>query len=259
MKSKVQYINSITRALDILRLFDSQNWELGIQEISNRLAMNKTTVFRVVKTLEINGFLIQNPINSKYYPGFAILEMAHDMFQNFSEKSLIYPFMQQLQSEFNEDIVLSVLNGTNAICIERLESNNGLRLSSHVGRILPLYAGATGKVFLPYLPPEILESVLSCEKETFTMYTKIDRPSLEKDIESIRKNGYIISISEMDLGVSAIAVPIFDGKGKAAYSLGVCGSTERLESKDRDQIIKRLLEISSIISKRLGYLHIVQR
>ena len=258
MDSKIQYISSITKGFDVLRLFNEGETELGIREISTMLAMNKTTVYRIVKTLELNGMLIQNPINSKYSPGFSILEMAHKMFKNYDDKKLLSPFMKDLQNEFNEDVVLSVLNGTNAVCIDRLESNNGLVISAHVGRILPIVAGATGKVFLPYIPKDTLDIILKNSRDSNSKQVT-SKTSLEKDIEKIVTSGYITSEEEIDTGVFAIAVPVFDDKGDAKYSLGICGSVERIKLKGIDTIANRLLEVKDEISKRLGHLSMVKR
>jgi len=262
MDSNIQYINSITKAFDILRLFDDETYELGIREISAKLDMNKTTVYRIVKTLEINNMLVQNPINRKYYPGLSILQMAHKMFKNYGDKDLIYPYMLELQKEFNEDIVFSVLSGTNVVCIERLESDNGLILSSRIGRVLPITSGATSKAFLPFLPEETISSILDSfetKDKLDNLHSKRTRQSLEADIALIRKKGYAISYSEVDTGVCAIAVPIFDNYQRVAYSLGICGTTHRMESKGIESMANKLLEASKILSKGLESLKTVQR
>lgn len=259
MEPKIQYINSITKAFDVLKLFHTNETELGIREISARLAMNATTVYRIVRTLELNGMLVQNPENSKYSPSFAILEMAHAMFRNFDDKQVIRPFMKALQAEFNEDVVLSVLHNTSAVCIDRLESANGINLSSSIGRVLPLTRGATGKVFLPYLDRVSLDSLLDQAAEAAGGEKAQVRHSLEQDLAAIRRDGFISSRSELDDGVFAIAVPLFKGDGEIKYSLGVCGTTERMETKGPDKVAARLVEFGQVISRRLEELGTVQR
>lgn len=259
MEAKVQYINSISKAFEVLKLFNSNETELGIREIGVRLGMNATTVYRIVKTLELNGMLFQNPDNSKYSPSFAILEMAHAMFGNFDDKKVIRPFMAALQKEFNEDIILSVLHGTSSVCIDRLESVNGINLSSSIGRVLPLTRGATGKVFLPYLASDTLEALLSTAAEGPDRPGSVDRQSLERDLAALRRDGFISSRAELDDGVYAIAVPIFRGDGEIKYSLGMCGTIERMEAKGPDLVAARLVEIGKVISRRLEQLETVRR
>ncbi len=259
MDSRIQYINSITKACEVLSLFHSEEPELGIREISARLAMNKTTVYRIVKTLELNGFLIQNPDTMKYSPGFAILELAHTMYKSFDDKQIIYPIMEELRDEFNEDVVLSILNGSQAVCIDRLESTNGINLSSRVGAVLPLHMGATGKVFLPYLPKDTLETILTSLDGWPEPPAKVSRSSLEMDIAVITDKGYISSVSELDDGVYAVAVPIFTSPGKVKYSLGVCGTVERMEAKGPEKVAARLLAEGKVLSKRLESLKTVQK
>ena len=90
------HINSINRAFDILRLF-RDSWELGIQDISRLTGLNKTTVFRVVKSLEANRMLEQNLQTAKYHPGFAIVELAHSVYKNFDVKHIFLPYMRLLR------------------------------------------------------------------------------------------------------------------------------------------------------------------
>ena len=249
-------INSINRAFEILKLFHD-SWELGIQDISRLTGLNKTTVFRVVKSLEANRMLEQNPRTNKYHPGFAIVELAHSVYRNFDAKHIFLPYMYRLQQEFNEDCVLSVLSGTHAVCIERMQGDNPVNLHSRVGRALPVYGGSTARVLLSFLDRATLEQVYEGLDHAAGMRIPVTREVLESSMEFVRKNGYLSSCGVTDDGVYSVSIPIHANTGKV-YSLGVCGVEDRMRHKGIETITKRLLEYGKEISERLACCDVIE-
>lgn len=249
-------INSINRAFEILRLFHG-SWELGIQDISRLTGLNKTTVFRVVKSLEANRMLEQNPHTNKYHPGFAIVELAHSVYQNFDAKRIFLPYMLLLQQEFNEDSVLSVLSGMHAVCIERMQGDNSINLHSRVGRALPVYSGSTARVLLSFLDQATLEQVYAEAKKPTGLRVPVSREDLEASMDFVRKNGYLTSCGVTDAGVFSVSIPIPMGKDKV-YSLGICGVEDRMRSKGIETITKRLLEYGKEISEKLACCDVIE-
>ena len=244
------HINSINRAFDILRLF-RDSWELGIQDISRLTGLNKTTVFRVVKSLEANRMLEQNLQTAKYHPGFAIVELAHSVYKNFDVKHIFLPYMRLLREEFNEDVILSVLSGTRAVCIERTEGDNAINLHSRVGRALPIYGGSTARVFLPFVSQEILYRVYQ-EAETQTdLLVPVSREILEESIQFVCSHGYLTSCGVTDAGVFSVSVPV-QMDSSHIYSLGICGVEERMLGKGVAAITSRLLGYSRQLSDKLA-------
>jgi DNA-binding IclR family transcriptional regulator len=242
-------INSITRAWVILQLFD-QSWELGIQDISRLTGLNKTTVFRVVKSLEANGLLVQNASNNKYNPGIAILKLAHGMYKNYDVKNIFVPYMKKLHDEFNEDVILSVLSGTDVVCIDRLEGVNAINLHSRIGKSMPVCAGSTARVLLPYLDNKSLKAVYSDVKTMHSLTIPTTKKELEESINFIKSHGYLTSCGVVDTGVTSVSIPIFMNKDHV-YSLGICGIKERIHEKGIKNIIKRMLEFGKELEEKI--------
>lgn len=255
-QQKANNINSINRAFEILRLFHD-SWELGIQDISRLTGLNKTTVFRVVKSLEANRMLEQNPHTNKYFPGFAIVELAHSVYQNFDAKWIFLPYMHLLQQEFNEDSVLSVLSGTHAVCIERMQGDNAINLHSRVGRALPVYGGSTARVFFPFLDEETRQKVYEDVGNAKGLRVTVSREDLDRSADFVRENGYLTSVGVLDEGVFSVSVPI-RMNGKVLYSLGICGVDERMHSKGIENIARRLLEYGKEISTKLDCCDVIE-
>ncbi len=244
-----QYINSIIRALNILELYGKLNAQyLGIAEICKELGLQKTTVFNIVKTLTHQGWLVQDTPNGKYKLGMNILHVSTMVTRSISVEEIILNEMHRLRELYNEDVVLTAMIDGTPICVEKVQSSNILRIASQVGRVSSMVSGATGKTLFAWQPEAFISKVLD---QTFpaTENGQLERARLEKELEKIRTQGYCISASEQDEGVSSIAAPIRNKDGIADYSLSVIGAEQRIQEKGPEEIRREVVLTAQRIEK----------
>jgi len=246
-----QYINSIIRAIEILNLYKNGQTYFGITEISKLLNFHKTTVFRIVKTLESMGWLIKDEITNQYKLGLELLDVASSVNREYSNRNIIYDEMKKLAQEFNENVVLHIYIDYSAMCIERIEAQNVVKISSEIGSRTPLYAGASGKLVLAYQSPEIIKEVINRGFTKYAENTITDGNVLLENLSLIKKLGYSISFSEIDEGVLCISVPIIDDKGEFLSGLSIVAPTSRMENKNIEKIKNRLLDATKNISAKI--------
>lgn len=248
-----EYINSIVRATEILNLYRVKEVKyLGVTDISQALGLHKTSVFRIVKTLEHTGWLVQDAPNGKYRIGAKLIVLSAISRQQFSVDDMIYREMQLLGQRFNEDIVLTgLVDGYQAVCITKIKSNNALQISSNVGYAIGMTKGSTGKVLLAYLPREMQEKAIRLDSPDIT---EEGREALFQTLAKIRETGYCVSTSERDEGVSSITMPLFGRDGHVIYSLGIVGEEHRMTNKGHQQMrralqasVERIQEVLSIV------------
>lgn len=238
-------INSIVRASEILNLYRTLNvTSLGITEISRNLKLGKTTVFRVVKTLESIGWLIQDGPESRYSIGPMFVLLSSVPTDSMAPNASVLQEMRRLCRDFNEDIVLTTIVEYNAVCIEKIRSQNALKIASNVGRSIGMTRGASGKTLLAYLPAETQDKIIRMERGAIS---KGEKSEIMEAIELIREKGYGFSTGECDEGISALAAPIFGKKGTIQYSLSVVGEEKRMEKKGLRQMASELVRTSSYI------------
>lgn len=245
MADKSQTINSIVRALNLLELYGKLNVQaLGITDISRELGMQKTTAFNIAKTLQQQGWLVQNEPNGKYTLGTRILSVSSMVTQSFSIENLLLQEMRRLRDQYNEDVVLTAMVDDLPICVEKVQSSNVLRIQSKVGKVSNLICGSTGKALFAWQPPEFIEETLCnlCHGDVDQM------EEIRRQLEIIRRQGYCISVSEQDQGVASVSVPILDRNGYAVYSLAIIGEEHRIYQKGIDDIREEMVATS----KRLG-------
>lgn len=250
-KKDDQYINSIIRAIDILNLYKNNQTYYGITEMGIILGLPKTTVFRIVKTLEKKGWLIKNEITNLYRLGFEALDIASSVTRNYGNRDIILEEMKKIAEEFNENVVLHMFDDYSSRCIEKIETENVIKITADVGKKAPLSVGATGKTVLAYQKPEIINHVINLGLIKYTENTITDSKLLREDLAEIKRLGYSISFGEIDVGVTAISVPILFNE-EFLYALSIIAPTPRIIIKGIEEIKSKLLNYSRKISDKIN-------
>ena len=198
-------VRSVERALDILLCF-TEATDLGLSEISSRLSLHKSTVHRLLATLENKGFLIRDVQTEKYRLGFRIWELSANLTHNDDPATLLLPEMERLRDLVEETISLYVRDGNERIRIQAVQSRQPIRRVAPIGARMPLAVGASSKVLVAYAEPYVREQVLN--DPNWPEY--INRETYVEQLDQIRKLGFATSVEERELGTAAVAVPIFN-------------------------------------------------
>lgn len=247
-------INSVIRALAILDLLGQSDAELGITEISRELSLHKSTVFRLISTLMVAGYVQQNPKNEKYHLGIHIAQLGMNVLNRIDLRRVAKPFLNELMSICNEAVHLGVLDKVEVIYIDKIDVERPLTMGSRIGGKSPGYCTGLGKVLLAYASKDAIEQLLS--KGNLTRYTSntiTDHNSLIEHLARIRDQGYAVDDEEHELGIRCVAVPIRDYQGHVIAALSVSGPTLRMTREKLDQVIPKIIEIGGRISQSLGY------
>ena len=219
--STTPLVNSVLHATKILELYAAQKEEyLSIAQISSALAMHKTTVYRILRTLQSVGWIEQSAESRNYRLGSSIQLVASAVSVHQSSRSIIYDEMQKLSSQFNETVILSAITDKTGICIDLVKTKHRLALATESGYIVPLDAGATGKTLLAAQAEKLQKAILS-------QYSLTKIQVLKKQLVLIAQQGYCFSESEVEIGVAAIAVPL--PLETVTYVLSISGPSVRLK------------------------------
>lgn len=248
-------IETVDRALQILELFESEP-SLGLIEISQKLELSKSTVHRLLKTLEERGYIFQEPTTRKYRLGVKLIHLGLNLLNQMDIRKIAQPVMKNLVSLVSETTTLVILNNCDGICIEKIDSPHRIRIFTEVGRIIPLYAGALGKAILAYLPEERIRRILKIKRNEISPKVLEDGPdNILKDLEKIREMGYAVSFGELTPGAAGLAAPIKNHFGEVIASLGFAGPANRFSSRDLVELTTVLIESADKISTMLGYIN----
>jgi len=247
---QIREISSIKKASRILDLFSLNRKELSISDISKELNFSKSSVYYILKTLELENFIQKNnSTNSKYRLGIKFLELGNLFKEHTEIRYYALSSMQELQKNTNESVYLNINIEENRVSIEKIDSSYSVRSIVPLGKSFPLYKGAAGKIILAFLEKSDRDKYLQKYKKN----KKFKLNYIEKELNKARKLFYIATFGEFEVGSAALASPIFDYNGNVVASISIAGSSERIKTKNIKNMIKYLKNAAMKISFLLGY------
>jgi DNA-binding IclR family transcriptional regulator len=246
-------IQAIERAVSILNAFSPEDPELGVTELAERLGLHKSTVHRFMVNLDAAGLVERNPRTGRYRLGLRIFELGGLVMQQMNLWDEALPFLEGLVHDTGETGHLAVLDGGEAIYIERVEARRALRVPSAIGRGYPAHATNLGKVLLADLSRERVEAIVAERGlAAYTPHTITDLPRLEAELERIRALGYAVDNEEYDEGLRCIGAPVRDHSGHVVAALGIGGPVTRITPDRVDPLAELVMTAARGLSRRLG-------
>lgn len=247
---------SLLRSINLLEHFDEQP-ELSLLELVELSQMPKTTVHRLVNSLVEAGLLVKvkySVHDVKYKLGLRLLELGMKVMDQMEYREIALPYMKKVNLNLNESVHLAVIEGDEAVYVEKFDSTKPVRLVIKVGARAPLYVGSAPKVLLAHMDERKQKDYLKRLEFKEISPNKIENIKLLiQELQEIRKNGYAFSRGEMYKDTIGHSSPIFDGTGKLVAALGVSTPViEYTEVKGRN-ILNEVMTTSKEISRELGY------
>lgn len=242
---------SAEKTLAILDLFDFETRTLTVSEIAERLEQPQSSVYRHLRVLKDKDYIMEKT-EGQYRLGYKFLKMARIVRSDNSLMQVARPEMEKLMEETKETIILTVRSNYHAVCLEAIQSNHSINVSSEQGGIMPLHCGASSKVLLAAMDEAFLDSMF--EQGLIKKYlpnSLYKKEELMKNLASIREKGYAYSDEEIDKGVLAYGIAIHDFNGKVIASLSVAGPRERMMLQDKSFFIQHLQAVRDRIEKQL--------
>lgn len=246
-------VQAVRRAMQLLELISSEK-EIGIRDLSSQSGLKRSTVQRLVSTLEEAGFLFQNQVTKKYRLSFKLFQIGNRAVQQIDMVPIIRPVLKKLMMETRETVVLGIIDEGDLVYVDKLSFPNEFYLTTTIGSRVPAYCTGTGKAILAHLPREERLHLLSQTKlYAFTCNTITNIDLLEKEFAEIRERGYSVDHEERFLGVISIAAPFWDYQGKVKGAVGIPGFTYRILPERIPSLGKVVLRVCKEISNYLGH------
>lgn len=251
---KEEYHSStIQRALDILNLFkDHPN--LSFSDIQKVLGFNKTTLYRVLSTLQDNKYLKKDE-RGRYELGLNVFILGNRISKEYQLINVSTPFMKELSQSLGLTAHLGILDGTNVIIIQKTEPNRLIKMVCQIGGSLPAHCTAQGKTLLAYSSKETIQKVIDAHGlQRYTPHTICTTEGLLAELEAVRTQGYAIDNSEHEKNIRCVAVPILNEAGRIEAALSTAGTIMDLPDEETIQrTVDKLKEARDKIRKEMGY------
>lgn len=250
MRNKVQ---SLDRALEILKLLGSEP-EMRVTDLARRLEVHKSTVFRLLATLQEHGLVEQNPSTERYRLGYGLVRLAGSVVAELDLARTARGVLEQLAMRTRETVNLAILQGDQVVNIDQIAAPNLVVNVNWVGKQTPLHATSNGKVLLANLPEDERRRVLSGSLPRLTPRTITDPRILEKQLRRVVEDGYAFTLEELEVGLNAVAAPVFAADGRVLAAVSVAGPAYRVTPQRLTELGEMTKDAGEAISRRLGYI-----
>ena len=233
-KSQVQVI---ARAAQILRALEGEDAGLSLGEIAKRVGLARSTVQRIVASLETEKLVVAASPNGRVRLGPTLLRLAASVRSNFVAKAR--PFITRLSHELRETVDLASVRHDHLVFIDQVIGSHRLRTVSAVGETFPLHCTANGKAYLAGIDPAAIERLIGKSFEARTPNTLTKLNALLADLRLARKTGIAYDREEHTVGICAVGIALQDPFGNPV-AISVPVPTQRFQAQ-RAVIAERLL------------------
>jgi DNA-binding IclR family transcriptional regulator len=218
---------AVDRALSILEAFGEEDQELTLAELAKRTKLYKSTVLRLIKSLEKFGYLRRSE-QGTYCVGSKALHLGTLYQRHFHTAAVVPPVLRQIVDDLKEGASFYVRDGDHRICLHRVDSTHVVRVAVHEGDRLPLTVGASSHVIRAFCGGK------------------------DARYEQIRRSMYAASYGERDAETAAVACPVFRVRQEFVGALTVSGPKYRIESVGLERILPVLFRHAAALTNIMG-------
>ena len=244
-------VRAVERAMQILSAFDGEHEDRGVSEVAQITGLHKATVHRIMMTLLGGGFLERTENGERFRLGLRVVELGMGALRGLDVRRAALPYMEQLVERFQETCDLCTFDRGEVLYVEVVHSEQSLTIAARVGRHLPIYCTASGKVFLAFLPAEVAEPLWRGPLVPCTPNTITSAARLRQELEATRQRGYAIDDEELEMGIRAVSAPVRGADGQVIAALSLPAPTNRVPPERVPEIAAAVVEAANAISSHL--------
>ncbi|TDF89812.1 IclR family transcriptional regulator [Paenibacillus piri] len=239
--------------MDLLNLFLA-HIKLSMNDMVELSGIPKTSVHRMIGSLEEMGF-VKKDNDGQYSLGLLFLQFGNLVAERLDIRHIAISVMEKLRDDIGEAVHLALRDGQESIYIEKLDTNHPVRLFTKIGRKAPLYAGASSRTILAFMPEHERDAYLDeIELKPIGSGTIMDKEELRASLELSRRTGYSFSRSELENYTAELSAPIFDHTGQIIAALSIAGLEVQFGEEKMADLIYKVKTAAHEISQKLGFI-----
>lgn len=248
----VPVVSAASRVLAVLEALTRER-AIKLEDLAREVKLAKPTVYRFLVTLQQLGYVRRDEAE-RWAITLKMFNVGARALDHLDLHAAARPVAERLAEELGETVHLGVLDGDTAVCVMKIETRNRIRMYSRVGRRMPLYCTAMGKVLLAFMPDEERDATLGMIRLTpMTANTIVSRVALDEHLAQVRARGHAIDREEHEDGVCCLAAPIFDHADDIVGALSVAVPSFRRNPDAEAGNVAKLKAAARSISEMLGH------
>lgn len=245
-------VPALDRALSVLECLAQSRKGYSVSELSRRLTLPKSSVHLILRTLERRGYLQKQSAGGRYRFGMKLMALSRTALEGVELRDEARPALAALVHRTGLTVHMGVLERSEIVIIERLESASPVRVVSWVGRRLNVNSTAVGKALIAFLPDaEFDAQILPSHLVRPNDRTIATMGALKRELEQVRRLGYALCDEEDEIGVRCVGAPILNGHGHAIAAISVAGTTVQIPTERITELGVTVKATAAEISARI--------
>lgn len=210
----------VGKALGLLVLLGDEPRGASAAELSRRAELPFSTTYRLLGSLTRDGFVDYEPDGRRYHLGLRIFQLGQRVSNHHGFAGTALPILRRVTEETGEATILSVRDGHHHLTVNKVDGPQTFRVTSDPGHLGALHTTSVGKALVAFADDATRSQLVEeLELEPLTEFSITDREAFRTEIELVRKRGYALMDEENELGMRAVAVPVFNSQGHAFAAL----------------------------------------
>jgi IclR family pca regulon transcriptional regulator len=248
-------VPGLSRGLALLQLFTRHKPAQTLAELAAGLELSRSAAYRLVYTLEKDGFIAREPTTRRYSLTSKVLTLGFEYFNSQTITEVAQPFLQRLSDATSASAHLVILDGWHAVYLARVSPSVGLVSNLQVGSRQPAHITASGRMLLADLPEPRLRTIHALLRhECRSVAAPESFEALRHRANEDRARGYVFHKSVIDPGLTSCAAAVRDGAGTAVAAITIVGPDRNIETFGGEPALARLIvEATGAMSAKLGY------
>lgn len=249
-------VQAVDRTLAILEALAAHKNPAPLSVLAREVELNVSTVHRLLHTLMGRGFVQQEPESGRYRLGLKFFELGSAALASLDVRQAGRPFLEEIVRDCNETANLVVLDQTEVVYVDQVESSRQVKMIAKIGGRAPVYCTGAGKAILAHLPAAEREAVLhSLAFQRRTARTIAGLEELRRELGEVARRGYSLDLEEMEEGVRCVAAPVWNSFGRVVAAISVSGPSSRLTDEYLEaKLIPTVRAAALRLSQRLGFI-----
>lgn len=233
MNAKPPVVSSALKVFEALELICQAQQPISLDELARSLEVSGPTAYRIVNTLIETNFVKPHGYRQGYSATMKIFGLGAQYAGSFEFRDAARRAFRPVGMRFAETITVAKVDGFEAVFIDKIRAGASLVFYCDIGRSLPLHVGAAPRCILAHLGDEEFESYLQTDLLARTTETLTDPDELRAARDRARADGFVLSVDEVDRGVSGIAVPVLDPAGQILGAVAIANTSSAWSPADR--------------------------
>ncbi len=245
-------IAAVHHVVDILQILRDANAPIGVNEIARLVGMHKSTVSRVLASLEERGFVEREDDRGRFRLGIGLLSLTGALLASLDLVSVGRPLLTAMAAETGETSGICVWRNNTAVMLDEVRGSQAVAHYVQPGRPMTAHCSAGGKCFLAHMDERSLANYLERPLVAVTSHSITDVETLKSDLARVKENGFAMNVEELELESCAVAAPVFDHRGAIVAALLLAVPKHRFNLPIKRKLSETIVRYARQMTKRLG-------